>query len=146
MDIHYPTYKTWVSVHRRIFDQKSRDYSNYGGRGITLCDRWLSYWDFFADMGSKPDGHSIERIDNDGPYSPENCRWATMKEQGRNRRNNRLVTKDGETLPLVVWCERLGRKYSVVKRRIQVGTDPVEALRLPTEPRRRVDGSLVAKD
>jgi hypothetical protein len=81
-----PTYSTWLGMIYRCHCPEVRDWKNYGGRGITVCDRWLSFENFLADMGLRPPGTSIDRIDPDGNYEPGNCRWATRLEQNRNTR------------------------------------------------------------
>lgn len=84
------TYLCWSAMHRRCFNHNAKDYPEYGGRGITVCDRWRQFEGFLADMGERPAGLSIDRFpDNDGNYEPSNCRWATPSEQARNRRKAR---------------------------------------------------------
>lgn len=128
-----PEHGIWSGLKNRCLSSTDMDYARYGGRGITVCPSWLeSFETFFADMGPRPSpGHSIDRINVDGPYSPENCRWATVKEQQRNRRSNTLVTHQGETLTLIEWSERTGLSYGALKLRIQKGWAADRALTTP---------------
>ena len=88
-----PEYQTWAGIKKRCLNSKNKDYHHYGGRGITICKRWLnSFENFLEDMGERPSkNHSIDRIDNNSNYCKENCRWATQKEQKRNTRKNKKV-------------------------------------------------------
>lgn len=83
----HPLYTTWRKMKRRCYNQSDKDYKNYGARGITVCERWrTSSRNFIDDMGMKPDGKTLDRIDNDGNYEPSNCRWATQEQQSLNKR------------------------------------------------------------
>lgn len=88
-----------------------------------MCDRWrFNFWNFVEDMGPKPSRlHSVDRINNDGPYSPENCRWATRKEQDSNTRRNRFITHNGVTLTLAEWSEKTGLAYCTILSRVKKG-------------------------
>lgn len=102
------TYKTWDNMKQRCFNKGNKGYSNYGGRGIGVCKRWMSFENFLEDMGKKPKGMSIERRNNNRGYSLENCYWATQSEQSRNRRNTRKITFQGKTLCLADWADKIG--------------------------------------
>ena len=115
------SYKLWCGVRQRCLNSKNRLYKNYGGRGIKICERWLKFENFYEDMGDKPDGKSLDRIDNDGDYCPENCRWATDDEQANNRRGNVRIKYDGDIDTLANWCRRLDLKYTRIKKRFESG-------------------------
>jgi hypothetical protein len=116
-----PAYKSWQKMLTRCNNSNDKRYNDYGGRGIKVCDRWYDFENFLQDMGERPKGMSIERIHNDSGYYPMNCKWATRKEQMRNRRNNYLVTYNGKTKPLVDWAEELGINYSTLSKRLSRG-------------------------
>jgi len=108
-------YSIWNDMINRCTNEKLPNYDNYGGRGIKVCDRWLnSFENFYTDMGDRPIGMSLDRIDNNGDYAPDNCRWATWREQSRNRRSNRLI----EGKPMVEWCEDNNLSRDAVGQRL----------------------------
>lgn len=117
-----PTYKSWASLKARCLNPNNADYPDYGGRGITVCERWRdSFADFYEDMGSRPEGCSIDRIDVNGNYEPGNCRWATPTEQMQNVRHNVIVRFRGEDIALIEACRRAGlgrEKYKVIHARV----------------------------
>lgn len=123
------TYNSWSAMRARCHNPKTEGFSLYGGRGIKVCDRWNSFESFLADMGERPEGMSIDRIDNNGDYEPGNCRWASMPEQQRNRRTTIKVERDGRSQCIKDWCDELGLNVDQVYGRIRHGQTPQEALR-----------------
>lgn len=113
------TYKLWQSMVDRCKNPLNKAYKNYGGRGIRVCDRWLKFEGFYSDMGDRPDGLTLERVDNDGDYCLENCRWASYKEQLRNTRRNRFIEYSGESRCIAEWAEILGVNQSLLRRKIE---------------------------
>lgn len=123
------TYDVWAAMIQRCTNSNNPNYPRYGGRGITVCDRWRTFENFLADMGERPAGLSIEREDNDGHYAPGNCRWATRAEQASNTRRNVKVTLQGQTKTVSEWCRDLGLNVSTVFKRIsRSGWSPEKAL------------------
>jgi hypothetical protein len=90
------THTSWRDMLMRVRQPSYPSYANYGGRGIRVCDRWLAFENFYADMGERPPGMTLDRLDSDGHYQPENCRWATPKEQAANRRSRKEVPLAGD--------------------------------------------------
>lgn len=124
-------YKTWGDMKGRCNSSSHKNYKNYGGRGIKVCKKWEEFEGFFQDMGERPPNMSIDRIDNNGDYCKENCKWSTRKEQMRNTRQNKLITINGETKCLIEWCEIYQKSCKLVGRRIsRDGWTPEEALEL----------------
>lgn len=120
------TFFIWNQMKDRCNNPDNHAFPNYGGRGISVCREWgESFSSFLADMGHRPTGMSIERIDNNGNYEPSNCRWATRIQQNNNRRNNRKVTAFGRTLTLAEWSRETGVNYSALRSRLDRGW-PVE--------------------
>ena len=131
--VHY----AWCSMRRRCEDEGNPKYPIYGGRGIKVCDQWQSFENFYADMGEPPSpAHSIDRIDVNGNYEPDNCRWATAKEQANNQRPNHKITYNGETHGITEWSRRLGIHHVTLVNRIQRGWPLERAMAGPTRRRR----------
>jgi hypothetical protein len=125
-------YKVWRGMKNRCENPNEPAYPDYGGRSIKICARWQSFENFLSDMGARPRGMTIERIDVNGDYAPGNCRWATMREQQGNRRDTIRVCIDGRTQALKHWCEELGRAYKTVHLRLtRYGYELNRALDLP---------------
>lgn len=130
----------------RCFKKDSRDYRLYGGRGISVCDRWLSFDNFISDMGQRPTSkHMLDRIDNNGDYSPENCRWATPVEQARNKRNNHLVPVNGRLVTLAEAQELTGVEQTTIRQRINLGWDAEKAATVKVRREKiSVDGEKIS--
>jgi hypothetical protein len=123
MNTAHPLYSTWRNMLGRCNNPKDAGYRRYGGRGIKVCKRWTkSFAAFVKDMGPKPSPkHSIDRRNNDGNYKPGNCRWATMKEQQRNRSDNVIITIDERSQPLSAWAEQFGLSRGTIDKRFELG-------------------------
>lgn len=128
-----PTHIIWANMKARCYNTNRSDYHQYGGRGITVCDRWLnSYVNFLEDMGPRPKGLSLDRIDNNKGYSKDNCRWATPTEQNNNKRSNILLSFKGKTQSISAWAKDLGFNPEVIRKRIRIrGWDVERALTTP---------------
>ncbi|MEG3078485.1 hypothetical protein R3F64_01275 [Halomonas sp. 5021] len=115
---------------RRCYSQLDKRFADYGGRGISVCDQWRdSYEAFFSDMGLPPSmGHQIDREDNDGNYSPENCRWITRKGNSRNKRNSRNISAFGRVATIAEWAEETGLLPDTISMRIARGWDGEKAV------------------
>lgn len=130
-------YRLWSDMRSRCAVLSGRNYENYGGRGIAICARWRRFENFYADMGEPPEGTSIDRIDNDKGYSPENCRWATVFEQANNRRSNIVISYNGRSQTVTQWSREFGVPYCRLRSRLALGWDIERALTAPSQERRR---------
>lgn len=126
-------FNLWCSMRQRCNDPGHKSYPRYGGRGITVCERWDDFTAFLADMGPRPSPqHQIERVNNDRGYSPENCRWATVTEQANNRRSSHLLTHNGQTKTIAEWARETGLGRSTIEQRLRVlGWSAERALTTP---------------
>jgi len=124
-----PEHRAWVHMRQRCNNPNKREYKHYGGRGIRVCARWDSFHNFIADMGERPSrSHSLDRINVDGDYSPDNCRWATQQEQVENTRVVRMVTIDGKTQSISAWEREKGLSRGQVRSREVSGWSLYEAI------------------
>lgn len=126
-------FRSWSSMKARCGNPKNIGWPNYGGRGIAVCQQWLnSFANFMANLGPKPNReYEIDRIDNNGNYTPDNCRWATRSEQARNTRHTCFITIDGQTRCLTAWCEYYKMNRKTVQDRISRGWHPKTAFETP---------------
>lgn len=116
---------------RRCYDPNNHKYQQYGARGIAVCERWMSFDNFLADMGPKPAGMTLERKNVNGHYTPKNCIWASPKTQANNKTSNRLLTHNGVTLTSAQWAERTGINYVSLRMRLHRGWSVERALTQP---------------
>ena len=116
-----PEYWIWQRMKQRCFDKNVPEYHCYGGRGITVCKRWMTFENFYDDMGKRPHGLTLERIDNDRGYEPRNCRWASRRDQAVNRKMTRWITHNGTTLCMADWARRIGIGIALLKYRLDHG-------------------------
>lgn len=130
-----PSYFIWKNMMRRCYDPKDCRYHAYGARGIMVCERWHKHANFKADMGVRPDGLTLDRIDVNGNYEPSNCRWATLKEQGRNRRGNRFIEFGGLRLCQADWARKMGVSDGLVHGRLRRGWSIERTLTTPSGSR-----------
>ncbi len=129
------TYSSWAKLKQRCGNPNHTYFQDYGGRGIKVCERWLhSFENFLEDMGERPSkNYSIDRIDFNGNYEPDNCRWATATTQSQNTRHNRNFTINGETKCLAEWCRIYKRPFPIIRERVNAGKDILEALTKPSQ-------------
>ncbi len=121
------TYNTWANLKQRCYNQNASGFKNYGGRGIKVCDRWLDFKKFLEDMGERPSkNYSIDRIDNNGDYCKENCRWATRIQQNRNSRHCNKLSFNGKTLTLSGWSEITGINLATLNYRFYIAKWSIE--------------------
>ena len=118
---HWQDYRTWKDMRSRCYNTGDSDYRLYGERGIRVCDRWSDFSVFLADMGRRPKGYTIDRIDVNGHYEPSNCRWATSKTQANNKRTNNYIEHNGVMKTLQGWCEEYGISHSKARYRLSAG-------------------------
>jgi hypothetical protein len=137
----HPMYSRWLSMRDRCLNPKSPRYNRYGGRGITICERWLGregFSNYLKDVGLPPtDGHSLDRINNDGNYEPRNVRWATRTEQAMNKSSNRVLILNGVSKPLTQWARERGLKPACVNSRLLLGWSVEKAITTPSDPKFR---------
>lgn len=120
-------YRIWVDMRRRCHDERRPDFKNYGARGITVCDEWReSFEAFYRDMGPRPEGHTLDRLQNAGPYNKRNCVWAPRKKQERNKRSNRIVEYEGQRMTFAEAAERAGINYYTAYNRFRTLGWPIE--------------------
>lgn len=130
-------YKIWTAMYDRCRNKNCEGYENYGGRGIEVCERWEKFENFYADMGDRPDGKSLDRIDNNGPYAPWNCEWRDESHQSRNKRSNIWLEYDGRRQVVKDWAREVGLHETTITYRLRQGWSIKEALTTPKWTKKR---------
>lgn len=127
-----PTHTSWAGMKQRCFDPNATSYPRYGACGITVCDRWVnSFENFLADMGERPDGYSLDRIDPEKNYEPGNCRWATDEEQANNKKNNRRIDMNGRLVTVAEASRLTGIPGHILYRRVSKGWSDFDVVSIP---------------
>lgn len=126
-----PVYSVWASMRNRCLNENDKHFHLYGGRGVTVCERWNDFRNFIADMGERPEGGELERINNDKGYSPNNCKWATRAEQLRNRSITRFIEWDGRVQTLQEWAAEIGINHRTLRARLRNGWSVRKAFARP---------------
>jgi hypothetical protein len=130
-------YKIWANIKQRCTNPDNPRYADYGGRGITMCERWLAFAAFYEDVGDRPGNLTLDRIDNNGNYEPNNVRWVSRADNNRNSRRCVMVEINGVEKPINVWCREFGVPYTTFKQRRRNGWSLVKAVSQEPDARRR---------
>jgi len=133
----HPLYSIWANMKNRCLNPKAVRYADYGGRGITVCERWLSFKNFAEDLGERPEGMTLDRVNNNKGYMLSNVKWSTKAQQNSNSRRCVMVTFNGKTQPINSWCREIGLSYVTYKFRRRRGWSVVKAATTPPDIRRR---------
>ena len=134
-------YRIWTNCKTRCYNPANDAYPRYGGRGIVMCDEWVNdFARFYADMGDCPQGLTLDRIDTNGQYSKDNCRWASYAEQNNNRRDNKRLTINGETRTYAEWEKIVGLNPGMVSVRLRAGMCPFDAVFRPVRKKKVSEG------
>lgn len=136
----HPLYHEYIGMINRCYNPSTTNYERYGARGITVCDEWKNspkaFFDWVDSVGGKPEGKTLDRIDNNKGYSPTNCRWSNLEEQQQNRRNSIIITINGETKTLAYWCRLYGLNHETARKRINNGWNPIDAVTTPSKAKK----------
>lgn len=137
-----PTYRTWQAMKARCYNEKAKDFKNYGGRGIKVCDEWHLFENFLAYMGDRPEGMTLDRIDTDKWYTPENCRWATKITQARNTRANCIVIFNDKEITQAEFAEMVDLNQATISYRLRKGWTPKQIAEMPPHTGNRITSKL----